>query len=130
MRTPQGAPVRAGGRVRLNYGMRLAQGRRTYFMAWQTNHDAAAAGAGRDATGRFAADDMTEDGARCANAAVPRGLGSVDRPIAKDAGGTPRKREASAAVVSPVSTSSAYNTIKSMSRLIPADPNSGSVRWK
>jgi hypothetical protein len=89
MRTPQGAPVRATGSVRLNYGMRLGRGGRTYFLAWQTNPDAPADSGMRNATGWVAADEMTAEGA-AAKAAIPRRLGNVARPLARDAGGKPR----------------------------------------
>jgi len=90
MRTPQGAPVRATGSVCLNYGMRLEKDGRTYFMAWQTNHDDPTDSPKKNATGWVAADDMTEDGAAAAKAAIPRRLGSVERPLARDASGEPR----------------------------------------
>jgi hypothetical protein len=90
MWTPQGALVRTRGSVRLNYGMRLDRDRRTYFMAWQTNHDDPEDGGKKNATGWVAADDMTEDGAAAANAAIPHRLGNVERPLARDAGGKPR----------------------------------------
>jgi hypothetical protein len=88
--TPQGEPVRATGSVYLNYGMRLERAGRTYFMAWRTNPDAPPDSPKKDATGWVSADDMTEDGAAAAKAAIPRRLGSVERPLARDAGGKPR----------------------------------------
>ena len=60
MRTPKGVLVRATGWVRLNYGMRLDRGGRTYFLAWQTNHDDPTDSGKKNATGWVAADDMTE----------------------------------------------------------------------
>ena len=84
------ALVRATGSVRLNYGMRLERGGRTYFMAWQTNHDDPADSGQKNATGWVAADDMTEEGAAAAKAAIPRRLGNVERPLARDASGKPR----------------------------------------
>jgi hypothetical protein len=56
-------------------------------MAWRTNENDPAAGPGENATGWVAADDMTEDGAVAANAAVPRRLGSVEVPVAREAAG-------------------------------------------
>jgi hypothetical protein len=91
MRTPQGAIVRVrDDSVRLNYGMRLERDGRTYFMAWQTNHDAPQGDITKNATGWVAADDLTEEGAAAAKAAIPRRLGNVERPIARDATGKPR----------------------------------------
>ena len=77
MRIPQGALVRATGSVRLNYGMRLERGGQTYFMAWQTNHDDPANSGQKNATGWVAADDMTEEGAAAAKAAIARRLGNA-----------------------------------------------------
>lgn len=90
MLTPQGAPVRAAGPVFLNYGMRLERDGRTFFMAWRTNPDDPVGGPNNNATGWVAADDMTEDGAAAAKAAIPRRLGSLERPLARDASGKPR----------------------------------------
>ena len=90
MRIPQGAPVRAAGSVFLNYGMRLERDGRTYFMAWEINSVDPAAGPDKKATGWVAADDMTEGGAADAKADIPRRLGSVKRPLARDASGKPR----------------------------------------
>jgi hypothetical protein len=91
MRTPQqGAPVRATGSVFLNYGMRLEMDGRTYFMAWRANPGELADGPDKNATGWVAADDMTEDGAAAAKAHIPRRLGSIERPLARDASGKPR----------------------------------------
>jgi hypothetical protein len=89
MRTPQGAPVRAASPVRLNYGIKLEWDGRTYFMAWRTNPDDPPGSPSKDATGWVAADEMTEDGA-AAKAAIPRRLGSVTKPLARDASGKPR----------------------------------------
>lgn len=90
MRTPQGAPVRVVSPVFLNYGIRLERDGRTYFMAWDTNSADPADSPTKSATGWVAADDMTDDGAAAAKAAIPRRLGSLERPIAKDASGKPR----------------------------------------
>jgi hypothetical protein len=90
MRTPQqGAPVRATGSVYLNYVMRLERDGRTYFMAWHANPDDLADGPESNATGWVAADDMTEDAAAAAKAAIPRRLGSIERPLAGDGSGKP-----------------------------------------
>jgi hypothetical protein len=88
MRT-NGELIHATGSVRLNYGMRLEREGRTYFMAWQTNHDDPADSGKKNATGWVAADDMADDGA-AAKAAIPHRLGNVERPLAKDPGGKPR----------------------------------------
>jgi hypothetical protein len=90
MRTPQGAPVRAASPVFLNYGIRLERDGRTYFMAWETNSADPADSPTKNATGWVAADDMTDDGAAAAKAAIPRRLGRLERPIARDASGMPR----------------------------------------
>jgi len=90
MRTANGEPIRASGAVCLDYGMRLEKDGRTYFLAWQTNHDAPAGSGTKNATGWVAADDMTEDGAVAARAAIPHRLGNLERPIATDAHGKPR----------------------------------------
>jgi hypothetical protein len=90
MRTPQGAMVRATGSVHLNYGMRLERDGRTFFMAWDTNHDDPEDSPKKNATGWVAADEMTDDGAAAAKAAIRHRLGNVERPLARDAGGKPR----------------------------------------
>jgi hypothetical protein len=90
MQAPHGALVRATGSVRLNYGMRLERGGRTYFMAWQTNSDHPKGSPDKNATGWVAADDMTEEGAKAAKLVIPRRLGSLERPLARDASGKPR----------------------------------------
>jgi hypothetical protein len=91
MRTPQCAPVRATSPVYLNYGIRLERDGRTYFMAWQTDPEDPASIPEKNATGWVAADDMTEHehGAKAAKKAIPRRLGNVERPLAKDASGKP-----------------------------------------
>jgi hypothetical protein len=73
----------------LNYGVRLDRGGRSYFMAWQTNHDDPEGSARKNATGWVAADDMADEGA-AARADIPRRLGSLPRPLATGAGGEPR----------------------------------------
>jgi hypothetical protein len=90
MRTPKGELVRATGAVSLNYGIRLEREGQTNFLAWQTNHDAPAGSGKENATGWVVADDMTDDGAAAARAAIPRRLGSFERPTATDARGKPR----------------------------------------
>lgn len=90
MRTPQGEWVRATGWVYLNYGMRLEREGRTYFLAWKTNPDAPADSGKKNATGWVAADDLTDEGARDANRAIPHRLANIERPIARDARGQPR----------------------------------------
>jgi hypothetical protein len=90
MRTPQGKLVPVTGSVFLNYGMRLEKDGRTYFMAWQTNRDDPVKDSPiQNATGWVAADDMTEEGAAAAKAAIPRRLGNLARPLANDASGKP-----------------------------------------
>jgi hypothetical protein len=70
--------------------MRLERDGRTYYMAWRITPDGPPDKFKKDATGWVCADDMTEDGAAAAKRAIPRRLGSIERPIARDAGGKPR----------------------------------------
>jgi hypothetical protein len=90
MRTPQGdlAQVK-DDYVRLNYGMRLDRDGHTYFMGWQMNHTEPEGSITRMATGWVDANDMTPEGAAAAKGAIPRRLGNIERPTAKDASGKP-----------------------------------------
>jgi len=90
LQTPQGEPVRATGAVFLNYGIKLDLDGRTYFMAWQTNHDDPKDSPKKNATGWVAVEELTAAGAAAATAAIPHRLGSFERPLATDAAGKPR----------------------------------------
>ena len=70
--------------------MRLEREGQTYFLAWETHTGDPAGSPKENATGWVAEADMTADGAAAAKAAIPRRLGSLERPLARDAGGKPR----------------------------------------
>jgi hypothetical protein len=91
MKTPQGELAQVkDDYVRLNYGMRLDRDGHTYFMGWQMNHAEPEDSITRMATGWVDAEDMTPGGAAAAKAAIPRRLGDIEKPIAKDENGKPR----------------------------------------
>jgi hypothetical protein len=87
---PEEASICGGCNSRI-WQLPLDEGRsrkRSVWCAGLTDKDPAD-GAEKNATGWVAADDMTERGVAAAKQAVPRRLGSVERPVAQDAAGKP-----------------------------------------